>query len=120
LVKLFAGWQADCSPLHEGEAMNRIARLSILCLVTAGLSLAAEMLGWVTDHKCALTGEFTGTQHKACVDAGQPIVFVNEADKKIYTLTDSAKARDFVGQKVVMHGQVKGDAIEVTMVESAK
>jgi hypothetical protein len=61
-----------------------------------------------------------GTQHKACVDAGQPIVFVNEADKKIYTLTDSAKARDFVGQKVVMHGQVKGDAIEVTMVESAK
>lgn len=95
-------------------------RLSILCLLTAALSFAGEWTGWITDRKCALSGQFAGDQHKACVEAGQPMVFVNEVDKKIYTLTDRAKAQDLVGQKVLIRGEMKGDAIEVTMVEPAR
>lgn len=99
--------------------MKRFTRISILCILTATLSLAGEWLGWITDRKCALSGQFTGTQHKACVEAGQPLVFVSEVDKKIYTLTDAAKAQDVVGQKVLLRGEMKGDAIEVTAVEPA-
>ena len=100
--------------------MKRLARISTLCLLTAGLSLAAEWRGWVTDRKCALAGEFIGSQHRACAEAGQPLVFVNEADKKIYTLADPAKAKDFVGQKVLLRGEMKGDSIEVAFVETAE
>jgi len=97
--------------------MKRFTRTAILSLLTAGLSLAGEWVGWITDRKCALSGQFTGTQHKACVEAGQPLVFVNETDKKIYTLTDPAKAQDMAGQKVLLRGEMKGDSIEVSLVE---
>jgi hypothetical protein len=99
--------------------MKRLTRVSILCVLTSVLCVAGEWVGWITDRKCALSGQFTGDKHKACAEAGQPLVFVNEADRKIYTLSDHAKALDLIGQKVLVRGEMKGDAIEVRLVEPA-
>ena len=99
--------------------MRVLSTFALLLALTAGLALADQWVGWVTDEKCAQTGTFTGEKHKNCVNSGGTVVFVNEADKKIYHLSDADKAKKFVGQKVTMQGSAKDDTIEVESVTPA-
>jgi hypothetical protein len=73
--------------------MRRFATSVVMLALAAGLALADEWVGWVTDQKCAQAGAYTGEQHKKCVESGGTLVFVNEADKKIYMLNDNDKAK---------------------------
>jgi hypothetical protein len=88
--------------------------------MTAGLSMAGEMVGWLSDAKCAAAGKAASEGHAkcaaGCVKGGQPIAFVNDADKKVYTVSNQDKAMDFVGKKVTVDAKVTGDAIEITSV----
>ncbi len=53
-----------------------------LLVLTAGISLADQWIGWLADEKCATGGKFSGEEHKKCVESGQPIVFVNDSGNK--------------------------------------
>lgn len=91
--------------------MKRLASLAVMLALTSGLSLAAEFVGWVTDQNCATSGNYTGAQHKKCVESGQPVVFVSDADKKVYKI-QGEKVKEMVGRKVTLQGNLKGDLIE--------
>jgi hypothetical protein len=93
--------------------VRRIAPLIASLLLIAGLVLAEQWIGWVTDQKCASAGNYEGSMHKQCVKAGEAVVFVNDADKKMYKLKDPQKVERFVGQKVTLDGTIQGDTIDV-------
>src|SRR5262249_40244926 len=90
--------------MGQGVSMKRFASLGIVFALSAGLSLAEQLTGWITDRQCAMSGQYAGDAHKKCLQEGSPMVFVNEADKKIYTLTAPEKAKDLIGRKVLVEG----------------
>jgi len=100
-------------------------RIACLILLGAGAMLAEQWTGWITDAKCARdpAGNFVGDAHKKCIEQGQPIVFVNEADKTIHLITNAdqmKQVQDSVGQKVTIDGAAKSDgSIEVRSVVQA-
>jgi hypothetical protein len=98
----------------------KVITILIACLLlislTANVAFAAQWTGWVTDRQCAETGKFTGAQHRKCLESGQALVFVSEADNKIYKIENHEKAKDYVGQKVVLEASAKGEAIDIAMI----
>jgi len=105
--------------------MTNWKRVVCLTLVGAGAMLADQLTGWITDAKCAkdTSGNFVGEVHKKCVEQGQPIVFVNEADKSIHLVSNVDQMRqvkELVGQKVTIDGALQNDgSIEVRQVVQA-
>src|SRR6266704_1692497 len=96
--------------------MKHWSKLAMAAVLLAGTALAEQFTGWITDEKCAKTGNFVGVMHQKCVEAGQPIVFVNEADKKIYVVSNGDKVKINVGKKVTLIGILKDDKIEAETV----
>ncbi len=76
--------------------------------------------GWLADEKCALGGKAATDDHAGCaqncVKGGQPIVFVSEADKAVYTLDSPDKVQEHVGHKVTLEGTMDGTTIAVASV----
>lgn len=103
--------------------MKHLVTLLALVTLTAGLALADDFTGWITDQRCAERGTYTGDQHKTCIEALtelETLVLVNEADKQIYTLSDQRKAAEFVGQKVIVEGTAQGGSIQVQSISPAR
>ncbi len=90
--------------------------LGAATLLTAG----EQYVGWITDDACAKSGVYAGADHQKHVSAGQPIVFVSEKDKQVFTVVNPEKVKSMVGQKVSLTGTAKGEAIEVEAVAAAK
>jgi hypothetical protein len=69
--------------------MQRFAAFALAAVLTSGLSLFAgengKWTGWLSDAKCAANG--AKAAHKGCsikcVEGGQPVVFVQDSDKKV-------------------------------------
>lgn len=98
--------------------MSRIATLILVAFaLTAGLALADQFVGWVTDEKCAAAGK---QADKKCVEPGSTLVFVNEADKKMYRIEDQDKAKEHVGAKVVLQGTATGDQIKIQAINPSR
>ena len=80
-----------------------------------------ELVGWLADEACAKKGKAASEGHagcaKSCVNNGQPIVFVNDADKKVYKVDNQDAVKDHVGHKVTIAGKVDGDSIRVDSVK---
>ena len=76
--------------------------------------------GWLADEKCALEGKAATDDHagcaQGCVKGGQPIVFVSESDKAVYTLDSPDKVQEHVGHKVTLEGTMDGTTIAVASV----
>jgi len=90
-----------------------------MLLSTAAFCLADQWTGWITDQKCAEAGKYAGEQHKKCVESGAAVVFVNDADKKIYKITEPDKVKAHVGEKVTMDATAKGDTLEIENISAA-
>ena len=99
--------------------MRKWTLLGLLAAVSAGSLLAEQFTGWITDRKCAAAGNYAG-DHKKCLESGQPLVFVNENDKKIYVVTDQEKVKEYAGKKVNLTGKLSGDSIDAEKVADAK
>ena len=92
---------------------------------TTGTALAdhhgEELVGWLADEACANKGKAASEGHagcaKSCVNNGQPIVFVDDADKKVYKVANQDAVKDHVGHKVTIAGKVDGDSIHVDSVK---
>jgi hypothetical protein len=97
-------------------------RLTVTAILLSGTVLAEQYAGWITDANCAKTGDYMGERHQKEVAVGNPIVFVNAADKKIYVVSNPDKVKEAVGKKVSLQGKIKEltiEAEELTVLEGA-
>ena len=106
--------------------MKRFAAIALAALLISGLNLVAgekgKWTGWLSDAKCAANG--ARTSHKGCsikcVEGGQPLVFVQDSDKKIFKLDGAEKVKSLIGDKVVLEGALEGETITVSSAAKAE
>jgi len=75
-----------------------------------------QFTGWITDAKCAKAGHYKGESHKKCIAAGETVVFVDEADRTIYVVSNADGVKDKVGKRVTLSATFKEDALEAEAV----
>ena len=102
--------------------MIRRLTVTFLVLTMASLPLfAAEWTGWITDEHCGKKGAAEG--HKSCAlkcaEDGAALVFYNPADEKTYKLSDQAAAKEHIGHKVTVTGELDGETIKVEKIGAA-
>lgn len=108
--------------------MKRIALWSVLVVLAAGMAMAAPaaqktFVGNISDSMCGLKHMMPGGDKACtleCVKNGAKFVLADEANKKVYQLSDQDKAKNFAGAKVKVTGTLKGDTIEVSSIAAAK
>ena len=104
---------------------SRFFFLPVLALLAASIASPAEgsWTGWITDDMCGARNASDGNAECAakCVkEHGAKYVFVNEADKKVYTIDAQDKVAPHAGHHVVVKGSVDGSALKLTSIEMAK
>lgn len=100
--------------------MKKVLAIAATLVFGAAICLADQFTGWITDQKCAASGKFQGAEHKKCVEGGQPVVFVNDADQKVYMISEPDKVKDHIGEKVTLQGTAKANTIQVESVAAAQ
>lgn len=75
-----------------------------------------QFTGWITDAKCAKAGHYKGDSHKKCIAGGEAVVFVNEADKAIYVISNADGVKDNVGKRVTLSARFKEESLEAEAV----
>ena len=98
----------------------KLAALVLALGLGVGVLSAAEFIGYVADEKCALAGNAPSEGHakcsRSCVEAGEPIVFINDVDKKIYKIVDGLDhVKDKVGVKVRLDAEAAGSGKDLTL-----
>jgi len=96
--------------------------LTICCaasmvLAMAGLASAKSASkakwekGWISDSKCGVKGAAPGHEAcgKKCLAAGEHAVFVNEHNKKVYTVDNEDAVKEMIGHRVAVRGTVDAD-----------
>lgn len=87
-------------------------RIILVVLMVAVLLLAASakdkrMTGWLTDASCASKPEATSPEHEECAKkcaAGGQMVFVAEADRKVWSIANPGMLKGLEGQRVALIG----------------
>jgi len=66
------------------------------------------MKGWVSDSKCGAKGAGIGHEAcgKKCLDAGEKVVFVQDAKQKVYTVDNPDALKGHMGHRVAVQGTV--------------
>jgi hypothetical protein len=106
--------------------MKRLAGVALAALLITGLNTIAgekgKWTGWLSDAKCAANG--AKAAHKGCsikcVEGGQPVVFVQDSDKKVFKLDGAEKVKSLIGDKVVLEGALDGETIKVASASKAE
>jgi len=97
----------------------------VLALCAAVLTFAADgsWTGYISDSMCGAKG--ANEKHADCAakcvkEHGASYVFVNDADKKVYTIDAQDKVAAHAGHHVIVKGTVDGDNLKLTSIEMAK
>ena len=97
--------------------------LAVMFLISA-VAIAADSswTGYIADSKCGAKAAHEGARECTvkCVKEGAKYVFVNDTDKKVYSIADQDKVADHAGHHVTVTGSLDGDTMKVTSVEMAK
>jgi hypothetical protein len=104
---------------------SRFFFLPALALLVAFIASPADSswAGWISDDMCgAKNAEAAGAECASrCVkEHGAKYVFVNDGDKKVYTVDAQDKVAPHAGHHVVVKGTVDGGALKLTSIEMAK
>jgi len=100
------------------KAIKLVLPLALLVILVASVALAGQWTGWMLDKKCAEAGIHEGN-HNGHVTADNPLVFLSEAERKIFTLTnDGGQAQALLGKKVAIEGDLDKEAIRVTSIKA--
>ena len=96
----------------------------VLALLVASIASPADgsWTGWISDDMCgAKNAEGSAECASRCVkEHGAKYVFVNDGDKKVYTIDAQDKVAPHAGHHVVVRGTVDGSALKLTGIEMAK
>jgi hypothetical protein len=94
-----------------------------IVLVASALAFAGDgsWTGYITDSKCGVKGAHEGAEECAakCMKAGAKLVFVDDADKKVYAIADQDKASAHAGHHVAVKGSVEGDTLTIASIDMA-
>lgn len=92
-----------------------------LVLLPAASAMADSWTGWITDSHCGAKGARAGHEAcaKKCVHGGSTYVFYNNADQKIYKVSDQKMAEEALGHEVVVTGTLDNDTITVQSIKPA-
>jgi hypothetical protein len=101
----------------------RIAIALSVVLIASALAFAGggSWTGYIVDDKCGVKAAHEGAEDctAKCVKQGAKLVFVNDADKKVYTIADQDKVSAHAGHHVAVKGSVEGDTLTVASVDMA-
>lgn len=103
----------------------KIATGLLFALSVATLALAADgtWTGYISDSHCGAKG--VGEKHADCAakcvkEKGASYVFVNDADHKVYDITDQDKVAAHAGHHVTVKGSLDGDKLTVASLDMVK
>ncbi len=95
----------------------------LVSLFAGALAVAGDgsWTGYITDSKCGAKAAHEGARECTikCAKAGEKLVFVNDADKKVYAIDDQDKVAAHAGHHVVVKGTVEGDSLKLSSIEMA-
>ena len=104
----------------------RFAVAMAATLFAGALAMGADgsWTGWISDSQCGAKGanDKAGTAEcttKCVKEHGAKYVFVNDADKKVYTISDQDKVAAHAGHHVAVKGSVEGNALTVASIDMA-
>lgn len=101
----------------------KFAAVTAAMLFAAALALAGDstMTGYIADSKCGAKAAHEGARECTikCVKEGAKYVFVNDADKKVYTIDAQDKVADHAGHHVTVKGTVDGDTLKLESIDMA-
>jgi hypothetical protein len=96
--------------------------LALALVFSALISTASDKGPWtgvISDDHCGV--KKANAEHaecaKQCIAGGKTMVLV--VGNKMYKISDPKKAEEFIGQKVTISGELKGDVLEVKEIKKA-
>ena len=103
--------------------LARGCTFGMLLAASAYLTFAAEttLTGYIADSKCNAQAANDGARECTikCAKEGAKYVFVNDADKKVYSIDDQAKVADHAGHHVTVKGSIDGDSLKLASIDMA-
>lgn len=94
-----------------------------LCAGTFAFAGDGSWTGYISDSHCGAKG--VGEKHVDCAtkcvkEKGASLVFVDDADHKVYNITDQDKVAAHAGHHVTVKGSLDGDKLTVASLEMVK
>lgn len=104
---------------------SRFFFLPALALFVASVASPADVswTGRISDDMCGVKNAQEGGAEctsKCVKEHGAKYVFVNDGDKKVYSIDAQDKAAPHAGHHVVVKGAVDGVTLKLTSIEMAK
>lgn len=105
------------------KAKSTVVMALTLCAAAFAMAADGTWTGYISDSQCGVKG--TSEKHADCAakcvrEHGAKYVFVNDADKKVYTIDAQDKAAAHAGHHVTVTGSVAGDALKLDTISMAK
>lgn len=98
--------------------------LALFALLVPALASADSWTGWITDDQCGAKGKGNNADHAACarkcLEQGAKLVFLNNADQKLYSLDNQKLAEEHLGHEVVVTGTAADGGIKVESISMPK
>lgn len=95
--------------------MRKIFATALLLALISTAALAGgskgSWTGYVSDAKCG--AKVNAECAKKCADAGQPLVFVNDADKSVLPVANQEALKDHAGHHVKVEGSLDNNTLTV-------
>jgi len=104
---------------------TRFLVLASAALLAASVLSAADgsWTGYISDDMCGAKNVSEGSAectNKCVKEHGAKYVFVNDGDKKVYSIDAQDKVAAHAGHHVVVKGTVDGSTLKLTSIEMAK
>jgi SpoU rRNA methylase family enzyme len=92
-----------------------------LCFGVLAMAADSSWTGYITDSKCGAKAAHDGARECTikCAKAGAKYVFVNDLDKKVYTIDDQDKVAEHAGHHVTVTGSIDGDTLKLSAIDMA-
>ena len=80
---------------------------------------AKSIAGIVTDSGCGVKGAKEGHEAcaKKCIDGGKEVVFVDDAEKKVWKVENPESLKGHEGHKVTVKAHVNAEAMSIHVAE---
>ncbi len=110
------------STLYINNYIMKKYLFTLIFAVSALISQASDKgpwTGFITDEHCGVKSakEDHAECAKSCIAGGKTMVLV--VGNKMYKISDHKKAEEFIGQKVTVNGELKGDVLEIKEIKKA-
>ncbi|HEY2466289.1 MAG TPA: hypothetical protein VGI45_00435 [Terracidiphilus sp.] len=107
--------------------MKRIAAITLTALMFGAVAASAAdsktINGWVSDSMCGAKHAGSGSECvKKCIEGGMSPVFVDEANKQVWTIDNPDAVKSFYGDHVTVKATADSDkkSVHIDSITAAK